>query len=159
MKAIVYTATAAVAVAGLFAYGAGASPTGRPTATVVKFKATTASATMVDTPPLKVFGPGDGVVFRLRLSNPSTGKKLGTGTGTCQRYSAHDSKPEIDVCTDTFTLPGGQIIAMGTVIDEAPHSTLAIVGGTGSYRGARGEAVEMFVDDTSSLISLSFTTG
>jgi hypothetical protein len=156
MKAILTsTAVVAAAVLGLAAYTAGAAPT-RTSTTVIKLKATSLSSALVDTPPLKVFGAGDAVVFRLKLTSPATGKQLGTGTGNCQRYSgANNAKPEIDVCTDTFTLAGGQIIAIGTVVDEAQHARLAVIGGTGAYSGARGEVVETVTGEVSSLLTLT----
>lgn len=44
-------------------------------------------------------------------------------------------------CHWTLTLAKGQIMVDGPVADSeiAPDTTLAVTGGTGGYRGARGE--------------------
>ena len=61
-------------------------------------------------------------------------------------------------CTSTFSFAAGQIILAGAVVDEAKRSVVAVIGGTGSYRGARGQAVENYIDDESSRWTLSFET-
>ena len=45
-------------------------------------------------------------------------------------------------CTNTFVLPGGQIVAIGDMDDQV--DTLPVVGGTGAYEGARGVAVATY---------------
>ncbi len=59
--------------------------------------------------------------------------KAGTDQGYCVRVVAGTSYE----CTWTTILPGGQIVVAGPFYD-AKDSTLAITGGTGRYRDARG---------------------
>jgi hypothetical protein len=65
----------------------------------------------------------------------SAGKRVGSDTETCFVYRA---KPLTLQCTIAARLPGGQIAAVGVAqVQHLPFS-LAVVGGTGSYDGARG---------------------
>jgi allene oxide cyclase-like protein len=65
------------------------------------------------------------------------GKKVGHDAGVCTFTSV--APPEA-ACSITFFLSGGQI-AMQFLNAPPPRKVAAIVGGTGAYRGARGEAV------------------
>jgi Allene oxide cyclase barrel like domain len=65
------------------------------------------------------------------------GKKVGHDAGVCVFTSL--APPEA-ACNITFFLPRGQI-ATQFLNAPPPHKVTAIVGGTGAYRGTRGEAV------------------
>lgn len=65
------------------------------------------------------------------------GKKVGHDAGVCTFTSL--APPEA-ACNITFFLPRGQI-ATQFLNAPPPHKVTAIVGGTGAYRGTRGEAV------------------
>jgi allene oxide cyclase len=62
-------------------------------------------------------------------------KVVGRDQGYCIRISPQDGSYE---CNWTAFLAGGQITVEGPFLDNA-GSTLAITGGTGRYRRARGE--------------------
>src|SRR5205809_169875 len=62
-------------------------------------------------------------------------------------------------CYGTFGLKGGQLAGITTVRGEGRITRIAIVGGTGSYEGARGSVISVtrrsndrFSDDTIHLI-------
>jgi hypothetical protein len=65
--------------------------------------------------------------------NRRDAKQVGSDQGYCIRVVAGQSYE----CTWTTFLKGGQIVVQGPFYD-AKDSTLAITGGTGRYRNARG---------------------
>ena len=76
---------------------------------------------------------GDVLTFANDVFDASNANKVGTDQGYCLRVVAGTSYE----CTWTTFLPGGQIVVAGPFYD-AKDSTLAITGGTGRYRNARG---------------------
>jgi allene oxide cyclase len=76
---------------------------------------------------------GDILTFANDVFDASNAIQAGTDQGYCVRVVAGTSYE----CTWTTFLPGGQIVVAGPFYD-AKDSTLAITGGTGRYRGARG---------------------
>src|SRR6476646_9111974 len=76
---------------------------------------------------------GDVLTFANELFDAANAQKVGTDQGYCLRVVAGASYE----CTWTSFLPGGQIVVSGPFYD-AKDSTLAITGGTGRYRNARG---------------------
>jgi allene oxide cyclase len=76
---------------------------------------------------------GDVLTFANDVFDAADATKVGTDQGYCIRVvvgSAYE-------CTWTTFLPGGQIVVAGPFYDTK-DSTLAITGGTGRYRDARG---------------------
>ena len=65
------------------------------------------------------------------------GKKAGHDAGVCTLTTL--TPPEA-ACNITFSLPGGEISTQ-FLNTPPPRKVTAIVGGTGAYRGTRGEAV------------------
>jgi hypothetical protein len=76
---------------------------------------------------------GDVLTFANDVFDPGNTKEVGTDQGYCIRVVAGSAYE----CTWTTFLPGGQIVVAGPFYD-AKDSTLAITGGTGRYRNARG---------------------
>jgi allene oxide cyclase len=76
---------------------------------------------------------GDVLTFANDVFDASNAQKVGTDQGYCIRVVAGTSYE----CTWTTFLPGGQVVVAGPFYD-AKDSTLAITGGTGRYRNARG---------------------
>jgi allene oxide cyclase len=76
---------------------------------------------------------GDVLTFANDVFDAADAQKVGTDQGYCLRVVAATSYE----CTWTTFLPGGQIVVAGPFYD-AKDSTLAITGGTGRYRDARG---------------------
>jgi Allene oxide cyclase barrel like domain len=76
---------------------------------------------------------GDVLTFANDVFDASDTQKVGTDQGYCLRVVAGTSYE----CTWTTFLPGGQVVVAGPFYD-AKDSTLAITGGTGRYRNARG---------------------
>ena len=146
---------AALAVVAAAIAAPSGSTEGMKTLTVVG-KAT--SFTHVDNPPKTVFGQGDYVVYSAVETRRRGTQPLGTATGQCTQHSKTGAKKVILFCLSTFSLADGQITIAGAVVDEAKRSVVAVIGGTGSYRGARGQAVENYIDDESSRWTLTFET-
>ena len=88
---------------------------------------------------------GDRFVFSGNLVR--NGKRVGVGAGDCVTVLFRpgldpQGEPEAltDQCVATISLPKGQITAQGLVDRTGPVPIrLAITGGTGAYRTARGE--------------------
>jgi allene oxide cyclase len=76
---------------------------------------------------------GDVLTFANDVFDAADTAKVGTDQGYCIRVVAGSSYE----CTWTTFLPEGQIVVAGPFYD-AKDSTLAITGGTGRYRNARG---------------------
>ena len=77
---------------------------------------------------------GDILTFANEVFDAADTTKVGTDNGYCLRTVAGAAYE----CNWTTFLAGGQITVEGPFFD-AKDSTLAITGGTGRYRGARGE--------------------
>jgi allene oxide cyclase len=76
---------------------------------------------------------GDVLTFANEVFNRSDTRRVGTDQGYCIRVVAGSSYE----CNWTTFLPGGQIVVEGPFYD-AKNSTLAVTGGTGRFRRARG---------------------
>ena len=76
---------------------------------------------------------GDVLTFANDVFDAADTTKVGTDQGYCIRVVAGTSYE----CTWTTFLPDGQLVVAGPFYD-AKDSTLAITGGTGRYRNARG---------------------
>ena len=76
---------------------------------------------------------GDLLTFANDLFDSGDTRKVGTDQGYCVRVVAGAAFE----CTWTNMLQGGQLVVAGPFFD-ARDSTLAITGGTGRYRNARG---------------------
>jgi allene oxide cyclase len=77
---------------------------------------------------------GDILTFANKVFDAADATQVGTDNGYCLRTVAGAAYE----CSWTTLLDGGQITVEGPFLD-AKDSTLAITGGTGRFRGARGE--------------------
>jgi hypothetical protein len=146
MRRIVW-ATVAAAASGLVLGGvslASGGPANSNNPMVISLiSRATAINNFVDTGP-PGFSPGDLYVFSDRLflaSTPDT--QLGTIDGRCVLIDPAAFRFD---CSNTAQIPPGQpldagdIMSSGTLtLAEGTTSTIAIVGGTGPYRTARGD--------------------
>jgi allene oxide cyclase len=78
---------------------------------------------------------GNTLTFHNKVYDTKDKRKVGTDQGFCVRISPADGSWE---CFWTTFLAGGQITVEGPFYDTR-NSVLAITGGTGRYRDARGE--------------------
>jgi hypothetical protein len=133
---------AAVAVGAVVAGAASASAVGEaPTAKrteVINLVISGDSETLVDLGP-KGFSAGDQEIVAVTVLRD--GRKVGRGSSVCQ-FVEVTAKSALDVCSVVLSLPAGQLTADGLVASSPAGPgpfTLAITGGTGGYRTARGE--------------------
>ena len=77
---------------------------------------------------------GNILTFANEVFNKSDTEQVGTSQGSCVRIVVGESWE----CSWTTFLPKGQITVQGPFSDTG-DSVLAITGGTGKYRNARGE--------------------
>jgi allene oxide cyclase len=78
---------------------------------------------------------GNTLTFHNKVFDTSDKKQVGTDQGFCMRISPADGSWE---CFWTTFLKHGQITVEGPFYDTK-NSVLAVTGGTGAYRDARGE--------------------
>jgi allene oxide cyclase len=78
---------------------------------------------------------GNSLTFHNKVYNPADVKVVGADQGYCVRISPADGSWE---CNWTTFLAGGQITVEGPFYDKK-NSVLAITGGTGAFRKARGD--------------------
>jgi hypothetical protein len=84
--------------------------------------------------------PGDRFIWSGDLFDKKGGKKLGRVGGNCETVSV--TPRDETVCTGNFMFPGGQLLAQGLFdtsdLFGGKSVPWAVIGGTGSYRDARG---------------------
>jgi len=96
-------------------------------------------------------GLGDQEIFRGILDNAAGTTQVGIFAGTLTSVSSNDS---LNLATVDLQLPGGQITVQG-FFGTQPRIVHAITGGTGSYRGARGEF--SFTSPSSGVLDMTLT--
>ena len=138
LAVIITAAGAAIISAVALVGGSDAQQPGPPTGTLELVSLDRESRVkFVDNPPQRREGPGDVILINSRLrdtSNRPTGRVFASFTAT-------PARPFVGQGSGTFKLGDGQIVAAGTIDDPGRTDTLAIVGGSGAYTGARGTLV------------------
>jgi hypothetical protein len=82
-------------------------------------------------------GAGAGDVVNLVMPVvDDTGAKAGTLTGTCTMSGTPKSDEPPMTCQAVYALSGGDLVVAGRIGPGPDH--IAVVGGTGTYAGARG---------------------
>jgi Allene oxide cyclase barrel like domain len=94
-------------------------------------------------------GVGDLLVFQDQLLRD--GKRVGVEGGSCTVTAVLRNGFQTH-CVGTASLPAGQIAFQG-LVTNAPDKHMAVVGGTGRYRGAGGDVtlVELGHDEAGTL--------
>ena len=77
---------------------------------------------------------GDTIAFANEVFDKTDTDKVGSDQGSCVRTVVGEAWE----CSWTTFLSKGQITVQGPFYDDGSDSTLAITGGTGAYRNARG---------------------
>jgi hypothetical protein len=130
---------AAIAATALAFAGATAHADGRHAINLVEAHPDL-QPTFVDTgtPGLSV---GDVAIHRDQVNRPN-GASAGTITQVCTLVEL-GSNPFTSTyeCSGSIALKNGTITMAGPFVPAQPEATAAITGGTGDYRGARGEIV------------------
>ena len=96
-------------------------------------------------------GPGDVFVFAGDLTDgTATGPKAGRADGSCTTTSGDGTQPGFLLCDITLTLRDGQIQTQAVYNSAALFGgsilPIAITGGTGNYRGVRGDGTAQVPD-------------
>ena len=81
------------------------------------------------------FSQGDEMILHDLVFTPDGRTQVGYDGGSCAFFDV--ARPE-ENCTVTFSLPGGNIMTQ-FLNSPPPAKTLAVTGGTGNYRNARGQ--------------------
>jgi hypothetical protein len=90
--------------------------------------------TFIDLPPVGQDNPGDSILFTEDLFTPG-GRRVGHDQVRCTLMFRQES-----FCEASGVLRGrGQIVVEGASAFTGPRPSLAVVGGTGEFRNARGQ--------------------
>src|SRR5262245_2210945 len=109
--------------------------------TIRLISTTVSSRVVLDRPPKGTPSKGDEIAQRSRLRNAvvqfdrSAGALVGSDVGVATFVSIEPPRATLKA---TATLPGGTIDVAGTIHPGAAQGTIAVVGGTGVFAGARG---------------------
>jgi hypothetical protein len=87
--------------------------------------------------------PGDLLPFANAIYNWSNTRRVGHDQGNCIRVGAAGHWE----CMWTTFLAGGHITVEGPFVESRRTSVLAVTGGTGAYRNARGQMILHTRDD------------
>jgi hypothetical protein len=123
--------------------------------TVIRATLVTKQDHLVDAPPAAAMGgdfsPGDAIVFSDDVV--VRGRTVGHNVGTCLTLSA-----PVFICHTAVQLRGGTLVLDGLydAVSTKTQNGVAVVGGTGRYRGARGDLRLRNVDALHSRVVIRF---
>lgn len=137
----VFTAAATIAALALVVSLVSVSVAG-PNVTRIHVVEHATTDTVIDTDGDGADSTGDLLTFHNEVFDETNTDVVGTNQGDCIRIEAGVSWE----CRWVTFLEGGSITVEGPFLDAGP-STLAITGGTGAYRGARGTMRLLFHND------------
>jgi hypothetical protein len=79
---------------------------------------------------------GDGWAETDLLTRPRDRRQVGRAALSCTILIVEQGEPALEQCVGTAEVQGGSLMFYGLL--HGPRSTLAVIGGTGHYRHARG---------------------
>ena len=134
-------------VLGLGAQALAASPHGGPSGIRTLVLVTRQPEVQILDLPPNGLSQGDTRVFNLAVYDASNTRRIGRLDGACQVTDPPDEAGESRIvaqCVKTFVLAGGSITVQGdatyATLNNYPYPAVqAITGGTGAYRGERGQ--------------------
>jgi hypothetical protein len=88
---------------------------------------------------------GDGWAETNVLVRPRDGRQVGRAALSCSILVLVKSEPALEQCVGAAEVPGGSLMFYGLLY--GPRSTLAVIGGTGRYRHARGTLTLRLLDE------------
>jgi allene oxide cyclase len=135
LRAVAFTATGALALAGAVGAAPSSAKTARAAGTTVHVIEHANTDTEVPLAPGGKDEKGDILTFNNPVFNTANKVQVGHDEGFCTRIQV---KLGIWECLWTTFLKGGQITVQGPYYDTR-NSVLSITGGTGIYDGARGQ--------------------
>jgi Dirigent-like protein len=151
VRKLIFLATAILATGGVVLWQlspAGSSTTGDPTLHFIAHQISLSSLAGVQFGPSRTPAQGDGFVFNESLTTP-TGAPAGHDGVVCILTSGIDASGAGEAeCTATAVLPGGQLVVSGIINTGSQKFELAVIGGSGIYRNARGRVVGTDLDET-----------
>ena len=104
-------------------------------------------------------GPGDQFIFSGDVFDHAGGTQVGHTAGLCTTLSGNDTTGET-MCTQTFLLDGGEITLQASgdtaALVRGEIVPMAIVGGTGIYSTARGDATVQIPPDVPNLTDANY---
>jgi hypothetical protein len=135
LAVVIAAACAAIVSAAVVVGSSGAQQPGPPTGTLELVALDReASFKFIDVPPRRRESAGDQFILNERLrdnSNRPVGRAHAAFVNT-------PGKPSAAQGSGTFVFGNGQVVVTGVVDERGRTDTMAVVGGSGAYTGARG---------------------
>jgi len=88
---------------------------------------------------------GDGWAETDLLTRPRTGRQVGRAALSCTILIVEQGEPGLEQCIGAADIRGGTLMFYGLL--RGQRSTLAVIGGTGRYRHARGTLTLRMLDE------------
>jgi hypothetical protein len=135
LAVVIAAACAAIVSAAAVVGTSGAQQSGPPTGTL-EFVAVDRESRFkfIDVPPRRQESAGDQFTLTQRLRDNSN-RPVGRAHAA---FVSTPGKPSAAQGSGTFVFGNGQVVVTGVVDERGRTDTLAVVGGSGAYTGARG---------------------
>jgi hypothetical protein len=88
---------------------------------------------------------GDGWAETDLLTDPRNGRQVGRAALSCTILVVEQGEPVLEQCIGAAEVRGDSVMFYGLL--QGPRSTLAVIGGTGRYRRARGTVTLRTLDE------------
>ena len=99
---------------------------------------------------------GDGWAETDLLTSPRDGRRVGRAALPCTILIVDRGEPALEQCLGAAEVRGGSLMFYGLL--HGPRSTLAVIGGTGRYRHARGALTLRTLDEHRTRWTFALTT-
>jgi allene oxide cyclase len=142
LRRLTVLAGSTLAAAAALAVASGPGSAQAPAVRTIQILEREGPSRFVDQPPRRRPSQGDMIVFRNTLLNAANRRqRIGTSHGVCV-VTGGTARRTSTQCEATLVLGDGTLSLLGAVTfaEEARAFTVAVVGGTGAYEGARGSA-------------------
>jgi hypothetical protein len=145
MSARRLTTIAALLAASVVAPGTAAAAAPHPLRLIAHHQVPGTTDVDVDNGTRGALDVGDGWAETDRLTRARDGGQAGRAALSCTILVVDQGQPALEQCIGAAEVKGGSLMFYGLL--HGPRSTLAVIGGTGRYRDARGTLALRTLDE------------
>lgn len=145
MSARKLTAIAALLAASLVAPGTATAAAPQSLRLVAQHQVPGTTDVDIDNGTPGALDVGDGWAETDLLMRPRGGRQVGRAALSCTILIVDQGEPALEQCVGAAEVPRGMLMFYGLL--RGPRSTLAVIGGTGRYRHARGTLTLRTLDE------------